>query len=73
MHAMSIECRIIYAYTTIHEIKIRIVDRLKIPRNFESYGSIKNIPNDEVSIPHQVIIDFNKNKEKGELNLKDYP
>ena len=64
---MSIECRILYAYTTNHEIKRRNTERLKIPRNFQSCVSIKNIPNDEVSIPQQVVIEFNKNKQKKKL------
>ena len=64
---MSIECRILYAYTTNHEIKRRNTERLKIPRNFQSCVSIKNIPNDEVSVPQQVVIEFNKNKQKKKL------
>ena len=67
LFVMSIECRILYAYTTNHEIKRRNTERLKIPRNFQSCVSIKNIPNDEVSIPQQVVIEFNKNKQKKKL------
>ena len=48
-------------------IKRRNTERLKIPRNFQLCVLIKNIPNDEVSIPQQVVKEFSKNRQKKKI------